>query len=150
MATPPPASSAAAFIARWPARIKPGTSDALIAFVDLPATAAALLNRPLAKDDAPDSFNVLPALRDGAPGRTELIVHAGALAIRRGNLKLIPAAPQNVQNPAGGKLRGVHQLYDVAADPGERVNLADAQPEKVKDLAAALANAQQTPRTRPD
>jgi arylsulfatase A-like enzyme len=30
------------------------------------------------------------------------------------------------------------QLYDVSADPGERVNLAEKFPEKVKELATAL------------
>jgi arylsulfatase A-like enzyme len=30
------------------------------------------------------------------------------------------------------------QLYDLAADPGERRNLASEQPEKVREMAARL------------
>ena len=50
------------FIARWPGRIKPGTtSDALICQVDMLATFAALSGQPLPAAAGPDSFNVLPA-----------------------------------------------------------------------------------------
>lgn len=136
------------FIARWPGRIKAGgVSEALVAFVDMPATAAALVKRPLGKEDALDSVNVLEAIVGEGKGREELVVHAGALAIRRGNLKLIPAAPANAQ-PRNGKVAGKDQLYDVGADPGEKVNLAAQQQEVVKELAAALAKAQQAGRTR--
>jgi arylsulfatase A-like enzyme len=138
------------FIARWPGRIRAGgVSDALVAFVDMPATAAALVTRPLGKNDAPDSVNVLDAVIGEGKGREELVVHAGALAIRRGNLKLIPAAPANAR-PSNGKMPGKDQLYDVAADPGETANLAEQRPEKVKELSAALADAQRRGRTRPE
>ncbi|MEQ1852640.1 MAG: sulfatase-like hydrolase/transferase, partial [Chthoniobacteraceae bacterium] len=51
------------FIARWPGKIGEGSvSDQLICQVDLLATFAALTGGKLGDGDAPDSFNILPAL----------------------------------------------------------------------------------------
>jgi arylsulfatase A-like enzyme len=57
------------FVARWPGRIPADSvSDQLISNVDLFATLAALTGVKLAMEDAPDSFNVLPALT-GTPAQ---------------------------------------------------------------------------------
>ena len=60
------------FIVRWPGRVKPGTSDALVSQVDFLASFAALLKRPLAGADAPpDSVDTLAAfLGTSRTGRT--------------------------------------------------------------------------------
>jgi arylsulfatase A-like enzyme len=51
------------FIARWPGKIPAGSvSDQLISNVDILATFAAIVSRPLAPEEGKDSFNVLPAL----------------------------------------------------------------------------------------
>src|SRR5262249_48060158 len=49
-------------LARWPARIKPGVSSALLSQLDLFASLAALTGQKLSADAAPDSQNILPAL----------------------------------------------------------------------------------------
>ena len=66
------------FIARWPGRIKPGVSNALVGQVDLLASFAALAGQQLPADAGPDSFNVLPALlgEPGQQGREHLIEHS--------------------------------------------------------------------------
>src|SRR5262245_53010619 len=50
------------FLVRWPAKVKPGLSEALVCQVDFPASFAAMTRQELAQPDGPDSFNVLPAL----------------------------------------------------------------------------------------
>ena len=54
------------FIVRWPAKVKPGVSDALICQIDFLASFAALTGQTLDENDAPDSFNVLPTLLGSA------------------------------------------------------------------------------------
>ncbi|HSI32842.1 MAG: arylsulfatase [Phycisphaerae bacterium] len=143
------------FIARWPARIKsPGTSAAMISQVDLLHTAAAMTGQTLPGGVAPDSFNVLPALTgDVKVGRETLVEQGGRLAIRKANWKLIPdgplgnptAAPN--RNPAAGA--GKPQLFDLDKDPGETTNLADASPEKVKELRDLLTQIRDAGSSRP-
>ena len=50
------------FLVSWPQRIAPGVSHAMVNQIDFIASFAALLNLPLAEQDAVDSRNILPAL----------------------------------------------------------------------------------------
>ena len=130
------------FVIRWPARVKPAVSDALVSQVDLLASFAALVGSPLTDQRAPDSQNVLPALLDASKAaRTVLVEQAGSLALRQGRWKYIapgqgPRVQQNTNTELGNDPES--QLYDLANDPGERNNLAAASPEKVRELAGAL------------
>jgi arylsulfatase A-like enzyme len=130
------------FILRWPARVKPGTSDALISQVDFLASFAALVKKPLAAGDGPDSVDTLTALLGTAKtGRAELIEQAGGQAIRVGQWKYIEASKRQKTNVQTNTELGndtVPQLYDLAKDPGERQNVADQNPAKVAELQARL------------
>jgi arylsulfatase A-like enzyme len=134
------------FIARWPRHIPGGkTSDELICHVDLLATVAAAIGKTLPKDAGPDSFDILPALLSEKPAKScrESLIHqagGGALAIRRGNLKLIPSGP---------KKKGGPELYDLAADLSEQENLSADQPRIAKELNALLQHLRDNPSTRP-
>src|SRR5207249_3640684 len=67
------------FVARWPARIKAGTtSDQLICHVDMLSTFAAAAHQSLPDEAGPDSFNVLPALLGvtDKPVRDHLVNHS--------------------------------------------------------------------------
>lgn len=135
------------FLLRWPARVKPGVSGALVGQLDLLSSFAALAGAQLPSDAAPDSFNVLPAVLGQSPrGREQLVEHAGRLALRSGNWKYIaPAAPragQQPEQPAG-------ELYDLAADPAEAKNLVAANPGKSRELASVLDGIRSRPRSRP-
>lgn len=55
------------FIVRWPDRIKPGVSDALVNQIDFIASFADLLNIELAQNEARDSRNALDALLGNDP-----------------------------------------------------------------------------------
>ena len=130
------------FVVRWPGRVTPGVSDALVCQVDFVATVAALTEQPFDQQAAPDSRNVLSALLgDTRAGRSALVEHAGGLAIREGGWKFIPKRP-GVKRAAftdtdTGNDPDV-QLYDLSKDPGETRNIAAAHPEVVARLEALL------------
>jgi len=161
------------FVVRWPARVKPAVSDALVSQVDLIASFAALVGPPpsgSARGDytrgtadrsepgARDSENVLPALLGTSKtARTVLVEQAGSLSLRQGRWKYIapsqgPRVQQNTNTELGNDPGP--QLYDLAADKGERTNLATTRPEKVRELADLLDAIRQTskpgPPARPD
>ncbi len=85
------------FIARWPGNIEPGTkSDQLLSQVDLFATFAALTGYELSTGDAPDSYNMLPALIGDPISqiRDHLIISAHSrqhLGLRVGDWMYIPS-----------------------------------------------------------
>jgi arylsulfatase A-like enzyme len=139
-------------IARWPSRMKPAASDALVCQIDLLASLAALTEQKLDDTAAPDSFNVLPALLgESRAGREHLVEHANGLALRRGNWKYIPPGGgqpgKAKKNKAGASV--VAQLFDLASDLGETTNVAMENPELVKELDALLVQIQSRPRSRP-
>jgi arylsulfatase A-like enzyme len=148
------------FVVRWPARVKPGVSDALVSQVDFLASFSALVGQPagdlsaVARGESPrakvDSENMLPALLgESKTGRAVLIEQAAArLALRQGPWKYMPASQgprvqQNTNTETGNDPEP--QLYDLGKDPGERTNLAAAHPEKVRELAALLEGIRRPP-----
>ena len=130
------------FVVRWPGRVKPGVSDALICQVDFPATFAALAGQSFDTKTSPDSENILPALLgDSATGRAQLVEHSGGLALRQGAWKFIPAHPGAKRFAETDTEPGndpAIQLYDLATDLGETKNLATAHAEKAAELATLL------------
>lgn len=136
------------FIARWPGKIKPGTtSDQLGCLTDMMATFAAIVGEKLPADAAEDSFNLLPALlgeETSQPLRDAIVNHSGngVFAIRRGEWKLVQGLgsggftpPARVQ-PAPDGPKG--QLYNLAEDISERNNLYQDRPEIVARLSDLL------------
>ena len=151
------------FLVRWPARVKPGLSDALVSQVDFVASFAALVGQPApgasaaarSESQAPkaDGENVLPALLGASKtGRTLLVEQAGArLALRQRHWKYIPPSQgpriqQNTNTETGNDPQP--QLYDLSSDPGERHNVAAAHPDRVRELAALLEEVR-GPRAQP-
>ncbi|HUR54391.1 MAG TPA: arylsulfatase [Gemmataceae bacterium] len=132
------------YIARWRGRVAAGTvSDQLVCHVDLLATVAAIANRPLPKDAGPDSFNLYAALLGTEPAtpRKSLVLQAGGggLGLRSGKWMFVPN---------DGKKKLGPELFDLAADPSQAKNLAADRPELVREFAAALQAARDTPATR--
>jgi arylsulfatase A-like enzyme len=145
------------FVVRWPKRVKPGTSDALVCQIDLLASLATLTGQKLPDAAGPDSMDVLPALLGEAKqGRDSLVEQGPGQAIRKGNWKYIPPrgagtgkkANKNAGNaPAGEAAAG--ELYDLSTDLGETKNIAAENPEKARELAALLRKIQETGTSRP-
>jgi len=124
------------FIARWPGKVKPGTTcDQLTCFTDMMATFAAIVGAELPRDTGEDSFNILPALlgkKPDKPIRHSLIHHNGQLAIRAGDWKLIAGIQGN------GRERGRKALFNLKTDPDEKNNLLKERPEIVERLTKLL------------
>lgn len=140
-------------ITRWPGRIKPGVSEALVSQVDFLASLASLSGRPLPPEAGPDSFDMLPALLgQSKTGRDHLVEHARTTSLRQGRWKFIPPNQGPKVNKNTNTETGADdgpQLYDVVSDPGEQVNLAAQHPEKVKELTELLARIRAAGRSRP-
>jgi arylsulfatase A-like enzyme len=131
------------FALRWPAAVAPGTSDALVCLMDLTASMAALTGSAIPDGDARDSLDVLPALLGQSPiGRDCLVEQAGCLALLSGALKAIePSAGATYHAATDTELGNAPepQMYDLAADLGERTNLAAERPVEAAALLDALA-----------
>ncbi|MBN2698428.1 MAG: arylsulfatase [Bacteroidales bacterium] len=132
------------FIVRWPGVVKADIEeDAVISTIDFMATFADLLEIQLPDNAGEDSYSFLPLLNgrhNHYPGRPNLVHKAckqDALAIRKGDWKLIPF------RNGGGLYRFPDvpeegQLYNLRDDPGEQQNLYIQHPEKVKELKEEL------------
>lgn len=148
------------FIVRWPGRVKAGTVSAqTICFTDLLATFGAMLDTELPKEAGEDSFNLLPVLLgqqpQDQPVRGPLVIPSsgGLMTIRSGSWKLIDglgsggfSEPRRIKPDPNGP-QG--QLYNLADDPGETLNLWTKQPEVVRRLQAELTRIRESGRSRP-
>ena len=143
------------FVARWPARIRAGsTSDELICLTDLLATCAAVVGAKLPpllsstrRRGGEDSYSILPALlgkKMDKPIREAVVHHSGSgmFAVRQGKWKLILGRgsggftkPSRVK-PKPGEPRG--QLYDLHKDPAETNNVWAEHPGIVQRLTNLL------------
>jgi arylsulfatase A-like enzyme len=126
------------FMARWPARIAPGsTYTAPVHHVDLFHTIAAAAGASIPDDRKLDGVDLLPFLSGAAEG-----VPHDTLFWREGY-------HQSVQHRGWKLIRSdipdKRWLFDLGSDPTEQVNLAEARPDKVAELEALLAahNAEQ-------
>jgi arylsulfatase A-like enzyme len=137
-------------IARWPGRIKPSVSDALVSQVDFLAAFAALAGQNLAANAGPDSINILPALLGESKAGRELLVEQAAItAVRTPRWKLVPRQPAQEGKKGKGKGAQEPELYDLGTDLGETKNVAAAHPEVVRELMEKLAGIRASGRSRP-
>jgi arylsulfatase A-like enzyme len=132
------------FLIRWPGRINPGESDALISQIDLFASFARLTHQSLNKNNAPDSIDNLSALMgNGKHGRDYVVQEAmgGPLSVRLKEWKYIePKEGPKIfvnKNIESGRDKNA-QLYNVISDPGEKTNVAEKYPEIVNKMETLL------------
>jgi len=137
-----------AFIARWPAVVRGGTTcEQTICHTDLLATAAEITGIDLPDDAGEDSVSILPALRKSATSslREATVHHSinGSFAVRQGKWKLCLcpgsggwSGPRPKQ-ARDRKLPPV-QLFDLSADIEEQDNVFDKHPDVVRSLTALL------------
>ena len=119
------------FLARWPGRIKPGTtSDQIISITDIFATCASLLGKALPENAGEDSVSFLKCLygQQKGPFREASVQQSGkkALAIRKGKWKLIVHGDNK------------RELFDLNADIGENQNVIQTHPKVAAELALLL------------
>jgi len=120
-------------IARWPGRIKPGTtSDHISAHWDVLPT---LMEIAGAKERTPsglDGLSIAPALFGGEQKKHDYLYWelGRQQAVRLGNWKAVRAGP-----------RQKVQLFNLASDPGEQKDVAAEQPEVKKKIEDLLVSA---------
>ena len=128
------------FIARWPGRIKPGTtSGQLVHQADLMATVADILGAKLPENAGEDSVSLLPLLKGSEQPVREHSVSAsldGILALRRGSWKMIFGRGDGSLNPPSGDR--APKLFDLANDLGETHDLRADKPELAAELTTLM------------
>ena len=135
------------FIVRWPGKVQPGTTcDQLICLTDLFTTVGEIIGKPVPSTSCEDSVSFLPALKGKAiqSSRHGVVHHSfsGHFAYRTGKWKLILAkASGGWSSPKENQAKASDpkaQLYDMAADVGEKNNLYRSRPEIADRLLAEL------------
>ncbi len=130
------------FLARWPGKIKPGSTCLdVVCLADLMATAAEISGAAIPANAGEDSVSILPDLLGTAKAPVrEATVHqsmAGDLAIRQGPWKLI------------FKTTGVRELYNLTDDLSETRNVitnqADISERLAKLMQSYITNGRSTP-----
>jgi len=127
----------------WPGQIPANTrSDALLDSSDWFPTLLDLLEIEPQVDQVFDGVSQRAALWGGPGARDRVFCYlphyfplpgtVPATSLRQERWKLI-----RFHHDAPGQ-RNRYELYDLAADPGERRNLANAQPERVRQLDASI------------
>jgi choline-sulfatase len=120
-------------VVHWPARVRAGRSDAPARLVDVAPTVHELLGLPAPPDvDGRSLLALVSGASREVPSASIETLRPWASygwsplrALREGGWKLIDAPRR--------------ELFDLARDPGERTNRADAEPARVASMAAALA-----------
>lgn len=150
-------------IAKWPAKIKPGSvTDEYVSQTDLMHTVAALVDYELPEDAAEDSFDFLPLLLDPASGAARPFLlhhtHRLKLGIRQGPWKYLEHQGSGGNDYSRDKLRFARragtdwmapaQLYNLNSDPEEMKNLYHQYPEKVAHFEALLTKIRESGRSR--
>jgi arylsulfatase A-like enzyme len=116
------------FIVKWPGRVKPGVSAAVVSQVDLLASFASFLHQKVSPT-ARDSQDLLPALFNESPKGRDAYVEQGMgpQGIRVDHWKLIWKGDGRGYGAQAG-------LYDLDTDPAERHDLTNEQSAKAEEL----------------
>jgi arylsulfatase A len=124
------------FMIKWPSKIKPGKSTALVSQIDFIASFASLVGVQLKDDQGIDSRNMMPAfLGQDEKGLPYMIEEARILALRQGSWKYIQGSSRK------GK-KAKDQLYNLDSDIGEEINIIGQQPERAKAMKELLTKHQ--------
>lgn len=126
------------FIASWPGKIEAGTeSDLMCSFWDMMPTFSDILK---VKVPAGDGVTILPTLIGKGRQKQHDYLYfefqeaGGRQAVRQGNWKLIRL---NVRKGANS----IYELYNLAADPQEKYNVASAHPKQLEKLTQLMLSA---------
>src|SRR5262245_8649885 len=119
-------------LANWPGRIPPASVvNQPLHVVDMYPTLAGLAGATLIKSKPLDGLDMWPTISDGKPSPRPEVVYAVEpfrAALRQGDWKLVWQAtlPSRVE------------LFNLADDPGEKINLAESNLQKVAELQGRI------------
>ncbi|MCL5271641.1 MAG: sulfatase-like hydrolase/transferase [bacterium] len=129
----------------WPGVTPPGSkSDEVVSSVDFYPTLVGAIGARIQKDQPPDGVDILPALKGGTLAREAIFCHFPHTTgvpdggfpgtwVRKGDWKLIRCYCDS------SRQTDRYELYNLKDDIGETKNLADAMPDRVKELDALIA-----------
>ncbi len=132
-------------IVSWPGKVRPGTrTDAFASTIDLYPTILGALGLEPEPDARFDGLDLNPVLRREAPAVRDTLFclfphyvpateNLPSVWVRKGDWKLIRFFAD------GPDQEDRFELYNLRRDIGERRNLADAMPAKVRELDALIA-----------
>ena len=132
------------FIVQWKTKLPAGKIETRpVIQLDILPTALAAASIEIKNDWKLDGANLLPYLKgeDKAMPHEMLYWRFGQqIAIRKGDWKLVKAVGsagvEGIERNEKATTTGA-ELYNLNQDIGEKVNLADKQPEKLKELTVA-------------
>jgi len=128
------------FFTYWKGTIEPKVSDALICQMDIMASIAKLVGTEENSTDSKEYLDVLLGKSD--IGRESLVIEATSrTALRKGDWLMIPP----YKGPEVNKETNIElgnaadfQLYNLKEDIGQQNNLAESNPEKLKEMLDAF------------
>ncbi len=133
------------FIVSWKGKFMHSkVSNALFSQIDLHASLAKLVNRPVDKDMASDSKDYLQTLLNKKSISRDYLVEqslTSTLSLIRDKWKYIePSGAMAINTNTNTELGNskVPQLYDLSKDAGEKNNVAEKYPEITKELKDLL------------
>lgn len=142
------------FIVKWPKHIAEGSqSDEVVSQVDLAATFAEIIDYELARDEAIDSYNLLPVLKGEdytKPLRMATVqnTYKDQYALRQGDWVFINTYKASMSEEpesylahfklTSHKKTNPGLLFNLKDDPRQSRNLYSEYPEKVKQMDALL------------
>jgi arylsulfatase A-like enzyme len=140
----------AAAFAHWPGKIPAGarTSEP-VHIIDWYPTLVKLAGGSPSQPNAIDGLDIWPTLTQGKPSPHDAILSVSsptAAALRMGDWKLLMSPADNRKREDGTAAKGKQRvgnmpapgLYNLAADPGEKTDLAGREPERVQTMRAKL------------
>jgi arylsulfatase A-like enzyme len=138
--------------AAWEGKIKPSSAvNAPIHIADLYPTLLKLAGAPLDQKLPLDGMDILPCLTEGKPSPRKEILHnitPSRGALRVDNWKLVvngsatdiadddeaPTKAKKKKKRAAPATAAAFELFNLDSDPSEKTNLADQNPEQLKEL----------------
>lgn len=128
------------FVVNWQGKTKPAVSGALVCQIDLLSSLASLVGSTVRTKDSENLIDVFTGKY--TKGRKELVLEASSkTAFRKGDWAMIPpyngpAVNGEVNIETGNSKE--YQLYNLKEDIGQKHNLANSNPKKLKKMIAAF------------
>lgn len=128
------------FLIQWKGRLPAGAVDhRLVSQLDLLPTALAAAGAGGNSSRRLDGIDLLPYLTDrgkGEPHQALFWRYGRQIAVRSGDWKLVKSSVDGVPLGEGVATSQGARLHNLALDVGESVDLSEAEPEKLRELAA--------------
>ncbi len=125
-------------LVRWPGHMRPGSVSRQVGMtMDLTASIVAAAGVTPPGSYRPDGIDLFPSLAQGTTIDRTLFWRVNAngfvqKAVRRGAFKFL--------QEGSGTVEGYHEfLFDLTADPGERHDLSQTQPARLRELRQLVA-----------